>query len=130
MPGTLSRSSWPLISPGLVNWLATAVAPARTTATPSARVPIGAAPLCKHDDAQGKQQGQARYQLPPVQADFPEGPQRTGEQHQGVDTQGGTTGSEQQAARQQQADAGQQVVQRAAQQAQFDASGQQGQAHQ
>ncbi|MNY19642.1 hypothetical protein D3C86_1530840 [compost metagenome] len=41
----VSRPSSPKVSPGWVNWLATAVTPARTTATLKAPVPMGAGPL-------------------------------------------------------------------------------------
>ena len=86
-------------------------------------------PRQQHDDAQGKQQGQARYQLPPVQADFPQCPHGAGEQHQCIQAQRGAAGSQQQHAGQGDADTRQQVVQRPAEHAQLDAASQQGQPH-
>ncbi len=88
-----------------------------------------AKPRQQQDDAQREQQGQTWHQLPPIQADFPQCPHGTGEQHQCVQAQRSAAGSQQQNAGEGDADTGQQVVQRPAEHAQLDAAGQQGQPH-
>ncbi|MNS32490.1 hypothetical protein D3C72_645780 [compost metagenome] len=84
----------------------------------------------QQDHTDGKPDGQARYQLPPVQAHFEQGPHGAAQQYQAVQAQGDAALGQQQDARQGKADTGDQVVQRSAQLAQLDAAGQQGQAHQ
>ncbi|MNE37128.1 hypothetical protein D3C81_1160450 [compost metagenome] len=89
-----------------------------------------ARPRQQQHRTQGEPQGQARYQLPPVQAHFPQCPQGAAQQHQAVQAQGVAAQGQQQDAGQGEADAGDQVIQRTAQLAQFDTASQQGQAHQ
>ncbi|MNP30335.1 hypothetical protein D3C76_1234020 [compost metagenome] len=86
-------------------------------------------PRQQHDQAQREQHRQARHQLPPVEADFPQCPNGAGEQYQRVQAQRGTARGDQQDAGQRKTDTGQQVVQRAAEHAQLDPAGQHGQAH-
>ncbi|MNM83723.1 hypothetical protein D3C81_957900 [compost metagenome] len=86
-------------------------------------------PRQQHHHTEGEPQRQARHQLPPVEADFPQRPNSTGEQHQCVQAQRRAAGGDQQHAAQHNANAGQQVVQRAAEHAQLDPPGQHGQAH-
>jgi len=88
-----------------------------------------AKPREQHDDAEGEQQCQTWHQLPPVQADFPQCPHGTGEQHQRVQAQRCAAGSQQQDAGEGDADTGQQVIQRPAEHRQLNTAGQQGQAH-
>ncbi|MNM91078.1 hypothetical protein D3C81_1033660 [compost metagenome] len=87
-------------------------------------------PRQQQDHADGEPDGQARHQLPPVQADFQQCPDRAAKQHQAIQAQGDAALGQQQDAGQGKADPGNQVVQRSAQLAQLDAARQQGQAHQ
>ncbi|MNS83939.1 hypothetical protein D3C72_1177470 [compost metagenome] len=87
-------------------------------------------PRQQHDEAEDKPQGQAWHQLPPVQTDFPQRPNGAGKQNDGVQAQRRATAHQHQSAGQRDADTGQQVVQRAAEHAQLDPTGQHGQAHQ
>ncbi|MNF68063.1 hypothetical protein D3C84_498980 [compost metagenome] len=87
-------------------------------------------PWQQQDYTQGEPQGQTRHQLPPVQAHFPQCPQRAAQQYQAVQAQSVATQGQQEDAGQGETDPGDQVVQRAAELAQFDAARQQGQAHQ
>ncbi|MNN31163.1 hypothetical protein D3C81_1448390 [compost metagenome] len=89
-----------------------------------------ACPRQQQHNADGEPDGQAWYQLPPVQAHFQQCPCRAAQQHQAVQAQGKSALSQQQCARDGKADTGDQVIQRPAELAELDAARQQGQAHQ
>lgn len=87
-------------------------------------------PRQQQDDPDGEPDRQTWHQLPPVQADFPQCPDRAAQQHQAIQAQSDAAHGQQEDAGQGKANAGDKVVQGSSQLAQLDAACQQGQAHQ